>query len=366
MVAIRSQIWQRAIDGHLTREKEILLLGSRHTLADEKSARIRECTSTPFDSDFVIRKSLRHGTIRSLTRNLLAFGGEGLSEMTRRRLVAADLLLSHRQRSLVQDLIRVLSALQAKDIPAIVFKGPALSILGYGDSFERRSSDVDVLVEKTRFLDAAEVVESSGYRSTVPNHALAQTIERKNGVTFLGKNGSVDLHWTLDDFPFRARLGNVWTDVINIEVGGFEIKTLPLDKLFVFLSFHGFKHGWSRLGWIIDIVQLSGRRDLDLSGVLAWSKSVKMDRIVQVSLILADALGGAALNEQVRGRIYSSAKACALARSVSAWLLDGPRPLEVHRFRVRCQQRWSDKCRFAVHRARRSLGHLLRAEGPDS
>ena len=51
---------------------------------------------------------------------------------------------------LASELSRILNALESCGIPAYPFKGPALSVMLYGDPARRQSKDLDILVPKER------------------------------------------------------------------------------------------------------------------------------------------------------------------------------------------------------------------------
>ena len=64
---------------------------------------------------------------------------------------------------LASELSRILNALESCGIPAYPFKGPALSVMLYGDPARRQSKDLDILIPKEGLHRAIEGLDAQGY-----------------------------------------------------------------------------------------------------------------------------------------------------------------------------------------------------------
>src|SRR5207248_2341602 len=65
------------------------------------------------------------------------------------------------------ELFRILDCLEAHEIPAIPYKGPALAEMVYGNLASREFSDLDVLVRPTDVLRAKAALRDLGYAPNI-------------------------------------------------------------------------------------------------------------------------------------------------------------------------------------------------------
>jgi hypothetical protein len=63
---------------------------------------------------------------------------------------------------LASELSRILNGFESCGIPAYPFKGPALSVILYGDPARRQSKDLDILVPKEKVRKAIDCLDSLG------------------------------------------------------------------------------------------------------------------------------------------------------------------------------------------------------------
>jgi transposase-like protein len=108
---------------------------------------------------------------------------------TARRRVAAEAVAARR-------LSAVLTRLADAGIPALVFKGAALSALYYPQPWLRSRNDDDLLVEPEAFDQARHVIEQSGYVSQPQNPGPAESGQAHYTQQFdAGDDHHLDLHW---------------------------------------------------------------------------------------------------------------------------------------------------------------------------
>jgi Uncharacterised nucleotidyltransferase len=70
------------------------------------------------------------------------------------------------------ELFRLLNLFAAKDISAIVVKGPVLAMQACGDPAMRSYGDLDLLVRQRDIRRATESLQAVGYRATVSLRAI--------------------------------------------------------------------------------------------------------------------------------------------------------------------------------------------------
>ncbi|MGH7935280.1 MAG: nucleotidyltransferase domain-containing protein [Candidatus Binataceae bacterium] len=200
-----------------------------------------------------------------------------------------------------KELARIAQLLQREGVPLIVFKGPLLAVMAYGDLSMRQFTDLDILIHPRDLERAAVVLMAAGYRPRrYREGAAAECLAHYSEDEFFDSNRNclLDLHWELtpDYFPFGPDADLAWRRAIPVEADGVTINTLaPLDLL-MFLCAHGVKHGWRNLGWVCDIAALL-RCDpaLDQRQLLAEATRLRCRRMLLLGMLLAHEMVAAPL-----------------------------------------------------------------------
>jgi Uncharacterised nucleotidyltransferase len=96
----------------------------------------------------------------------------------------------------------------AKDIPALVVKGPVLAMQAYGDPVMRRYGDLDLLVRQGEIRRATEFLLAEGFEATIFGAIDAGKIPGQYLFAKQEQNLIVELHndLTLRYFPRRVPL----------------------------------------------------------------------------------------------------------------------------------------------------------------
>lgn len=165
---------------------------------------------------------------------------------------------------LLRELRRLSSALRASDLPFAAWKGPVLAEELYGDVTLRPSTDLDLLVPRSRVGAAAEVLAEHGYAPEAGWEALDRRVRRSLGYAagfyHEDRGVTVELHWAIAPrrvpAPFRTREA---LDRIEPDSNESALPVLaPPDRLLAH-AVHGLRHKWGRLGWIEDFARLADR-----------------------------------------------------------------------------------------------------------
>ncbi len=180
------------------------------------------------------------------------------------------------QAILNDELRRVLHALDAADVPAIVLKGPVLARTLYPTAVFRPYTDLDLVVPEPREERAVAALTAAGLREVpfaaevarrghacpgldAPYHRRFQTADGR---------AVVELH--LDPLQLGLRPaceGERWRRAVPVPDLPGALMLGPEDQL-VHLCVHAQKHGYSRLIWLKDIDLLlhlwGGRLDWQL------------------------------------------------------------------------------------------------------
>ncbi|GAF65385.1 hypothetical protein BTS2_2283 [Bacillus sp. TS-2] len=142
-------------------------------------------------------------------------------------------------------------------INSLFLKGPVLAEELYGDLSLRTSSDIDLLIPLKDLKTAEKLLIDSGYeKDDYIQTVLNDWRWRHHHVTYFHptKKIKVELHWRLHPGPGKEqKFEQLWERRRKSQNIGSAIYLLGREDLFLFLTVHGARHGWSRLRWLLDI-----------------------------------------------------------------------------------------------------------------
>ncbi len=232
---------------------------------------------------------------------------------------------------LASELSRILNALESCGIPAYPFKGPALSVMLYGDPARRQSKDLDILIPKERVRKAIDCLDSLGYgaKTSLAGHRLAAHRRTEYELQFFRRDGklTVELQWAVVPgyFGFDHDKLGIWPNLKKRSWSGLAFPVLPPEETLLLLSVHGAKHLWCKLGWICDVVGLlEASTPPDLSRTFELAGRCGATRLLSLALLLAERVEGAPLPEDVSARIDADLMAGSLARKILAGFAEAP------------------------------------------
>jgi hypothetical protein len=222
---------------------------------------------------------------------------------------------------LASELSAILNAFESCGIPAYPFKGPALSVMLYGDPARRQSKDLDILVPKERVRKAIDCLDSLGYgaKTSLAGARLAAHRRTEYELQFFRHDGklTVELQWAVVPgfFGFdHERLG-ISSTLEKRDWNGLAFPVLSPDETLLMLCVHGAKHLWCKLGWIADVAGLlASPEPPDLTRTFELAGRCGMTRLLCTGLLLAKRMAGSSLPEHVSARIESDLLAGSLAR----------------------------------------------------
>lgn len=198
---------------------------------------------------------------------------------------------------LTQELFRIVSLLERDGTPVIVFKGPVLGLMAYGNPSLRTFSDLDILVHQRDVPKVADRLQAAGYEHlSEAQERVPLDFEWEYPFIRWPAGIKVDLHWR--PLPrtlcYAVDTEALWHRSQKLELGGRHLTTFAPEDLLLYLCVHGSKHCWMRLGWVCDVAALlRAHPSMDWAQVLARSESQGSSRMLFVGLRLArDLLGG--------------------------------------------------------------------------
>ncbi len=177
--------------------------------------------------------------------------------------------IAHRMK-MVSNLRTILEHLRQQKIPALCLKGPTLSRLIYGESYQREYGDLDIIIPPAFASRTWTSLVDIGFEPGLPrfskpgqNAALLRFGKAQN----FTRNGlSLDLHWRLlsqwiaCETPFEE----LWRNRQEVELApSFKCQTLSNEHQLLFLALHGSQDGWPKLKQLLDLSLALNRLDYD-------------------------------------------------------------------------------------------------------
>jgi hypothetical protein len=314
----------------------------------------------PIDWEAVLWLAGDHGTTSLLHQNL-----SQLHDM-----VPAAVLAQLRERYdtnvrkslfLARELFRVLDCLERRGAEAIPYKGLVLSEMYYGDMASRRPGDMDLFVRASDVARIKNAVRDLGYTVRVPVPKAAEEAYIASGYecTFdspLGKN-LLELQWALQPRFYAVDLDmeGLFERAVNVTVAGRQVRTLSPEDLLLVLAVHAAKHVWSRLIWLCDIAQVVKRGDVKWDVVENRARGVGIQRILHVTLLLANQLLGMEIPPQVENAVRADGAARVFAGEIAVAVAAGvtyeEQQVSYFRLMMRLRERRMDRWLFLARLA---------------
>ena len=243
--------------------------------------------------------------------------------------IRQTLLEHHREQvfstlRMTAELFRLLELFTAKEIPALIVKGPALAMQAYGDPTMRSYGDLDFLVRQRDIRRATESLLAAGYEAAVPLSAI--DAGKIPGQYFFSKTDTklvVELHndFTLRYFPRPLPIEEFFARQIRVRLDGHEAPALAVEDELVLICIHGAKHLWERLIWIADVAALVSRQtEINWGRAQASAKAVRAEHLLHTGLRLAADVLRAPLPEAVSTLVRRDALAAKLVAQILLWL----------------------------------------------
>jgi hypothetical protein len=233
---------------------------------------------------------LRHRLFSLTDSSKLLFTGLQASELEdlRKQATMKSMVISG-------ELVRISDGLADYAGALTVVKGPALSMLLFGNVGTRQYNDLDIHIPRDVFLEVLDRFLKMEYRILYPSirkgFPFRYYFRHKTDVGLYHPVTGVyvELHCGFNSrkllpAPYEQDL---FGHMHGIGIMGRTIFTLQPDAHFVYLCIHGARHLYFRLFWLKDIADGLLHLKLDHRLVAELSEKYRVRRIVGVSLLLA-------------------------------------------------------------------------------
>jgi hypothetical protein len=255
-----------------------------------------------------------------------------------------------------RELIRVLDLLDGLGMDAIPYKGVVLSESYYGDIAMRRAGDIDLFVRKNDVGRIKDAVRELGYipRHTIPKNAEKDYKESGYECSFdsAASRNLLEIQWALQPrfYAVDYDMDELFVRAVKRTVGGRCVKTLAAEDLLLVLAVHAAKHVWGKLIWLCDIAQILQRGELDWDLVQSRVQDLGVERILHITMQLANRFLGAAIPKETERRVAKDREARVLTQeiavAVQAGVSYGEEQISYFRLMMRVRERRIDRLRF--------------------
>jgi hypothetical protein len=144
---------------------------------------------------------------------------------------------------------QVLKSFNHAHVPVIVLKGMALAGRVYSDATERSMHDIDLLVRRSDWQEAVEILTDHGFTFDEQAGEWTEAFSRE----FMGETPYrrqavvIDLHWHLTPMAWYRRTTNfdmkgIWDRAISTEIGGAQAHRLSPEDELIHLCYHNAIH----------------------------------------------------------------------------------------------------------------------------
>jgi hypothetical protein len=239
----------------------------------------------------------------------------------------------------------IIKALKLQGIVAIPLKGAVLAHTLYGDVGLRHCNDIDLLIDPADMERTAEVLQGLGYRQSYPG-SLSPRQEHiytryKKDVGFHNQEQRlfIELHYGIyvHELLRQADEPAIREATEKVELHNEEIVVFDRATTFIYLVYHGCLHQFFRLFWLRDVAAALQRWELDHTTVLDKMRSLGLERMMGIALLLAERWFAVQVPEPYREVISKDKAVQRLAASCHERIL-GP---ELPTFRMKfCRHRY--------------------------
>ena len=351
-----------ALDPHIL-ENQLLLCCARTQLDDAAKTRARQLIGKDLDWSYLLEAATAHGVGPLLYTSLRAIGKDVLPSGIQASLRNHTQQVFVHSSLLTLELLDVLAAFEAHDLPAIPYKGPVLAASAYGSLALRPFGDVDIWVHRKDMTRGKEILLSLGYCPGQPERVRdeATYLRTHHDYVFIKKSKDneipLELQWGVTEasFSFPIEFQPLWDRRRTVFLLGRTTPDLSVEDTLLILCVHGAKHGWNRLIWVCDIAELlRANSHIDWNWLIEHAEKLGGRRMLLFGLHLASTLLDTSLPEKIELQVRADRTIDILGRQVSEELLRGAYEpsgiLEERPFLyMKLREHWRDRWQLFLH-----------------
>ena len=342
------------LSAQLEAEWSLIRVACSHLPREEQATRIHKLLGPRMRWDALVRLAEHHGVQPIVARalwNLRDVPAEALHPL--QQIYQSNL---HKALFLSCELARIVQCLSQAGIEFLPYKGLTLAETLYGDIALRQSGDIDLLIHAADVKRVRAAVAKLGYTPHVKLSADEEDAYLKSGYECafdgaLGKN-LLEVQWAVQPRFYAVDLDmeGLFRRAQMATVAGVEVKLLSAEDLFLLLALHAAKHVWEKLIWICDLARISQLPALDWNWICGKARQLGIQRIVRITLELAQKLFVCSIPSSIEGRLAEDRAVGALAEEIEGYLANGKtykvESLAYFRLMLELRERRIDRTRF--------------------
>lgn len=273
-------------------EFRLMLLCSGKNMSEAQISEAKAIISGSVDWKLFANLLDKHRLIPVVFDNLKKYFKEKADEPGLRKLATLRKQSMIRSMRIASAWVAITSAMEEADVRILHLKGPALSLRIYGDIDSRISKDLDLLVDLNDIEKADQVIKGAGYIRTVPASDMTPkqaNIWYKNNhhLTYKGPNALIiELHFRLSRFLYDTSFGELWDKRGVGRYGGTEYYYMSPEDELLFYAYHGARHGWIRLRWLLDVDELIRSGTVDPARLAELATERRLTHVLSQAFIL--------------------------------------------------------------------------------
>ena len=241
----------------INNEMGLLLAAARVSLGLADHQTIAQHLCKPLDWSLVLTMANWHRLHPALNKMFYEGKHEGIPLEVLQTLKEGLNNNALRNLKLMSLLFKILAEFKKSNIPVLLIKGLALAGPVYGDMALRRSGDLDLMVNPQDVRKAMNLICNLEYCSTQPLNEgdLSVLFATDNEMKLQVGGELVELQWRLA--PIHTLYPATWEELFKeaecFDLAGHQVPTLGAMEVLPYLCFHGTKHFWYRLFWLMDV-----------------------------------------------------------------------------------------------------------------
>ncbi|MEI7832421.1 MAG: nucleotidyltransferase family protein [bacterium] len=292
---------------------ELQVIQATLRVDEGRDASIRETASKQLDWHKVRSLAQHHGVSPLVYKRLKEVALDLVPPAVMQEMAAFQKANELRVIQMTADLIRVVRALEAENIPVICLKGPVLAQVLYGDPAMRLFGDLDILVPPDCMHRVEEILKTIGVKPIInechPDEVITEqelTNDWERSYLFHNQRHLLEVHWKITDADFQHafNIDEIFSSNQGVVLNGHTIKTLNTEDTALYLCYHGTHHCWMKYRYLDDFT--SALRNIDVSKweqLLSSSASRGLRLPLLVTLGLCQYLLGLELPQEVSKNI---------------------------------------------------------------
>lgn len=319
----------------------------------------------PIHAERLLAFTERHGVTALLAWHLKNSRQlDGLAAPLAQALTASFHASMARAFTQLNELARTLGEFKDNGIDAIPWKGPVLAHRIFHDPAARECADLDILISPGSLAATGTILRRLGYLPMEYQTEVREAMSEDHCTAYLHATRPIAIELHTQPFPTSFPFPLAFDDLklsgnSPRHIGSLSFPVMTAEWELLLSSAHAAKHLWNRLIWIVDIARLAeGMSAAEAASLDRLARQSRCHRTIQVSLLLAEDLLGAAIPEPIKGYFEPSVEARKLALAIRQRILDPDAPPEnthpkpgawitTQLLRIRSRENFRDRVRIA-------------------